>query len=134
MSGKPRRPSDSPDELRELTRALHEAAKDARAAERELAARQAQVVEDLATGFEATANHFARQLQEHLDRNVEELAVQFKDVREQVQRTFSDFMGARSPGELTDLIIEQTVKMVRAELASIRGEAMAQVLSKPGRT
>jgi len=123
MSGRTKRGPASPEEereqLRQLTRELHEAAQDARAAARELRDRRREIAEDLTTRFQPVITKYQKELQDFVNRQVELLSNDVLGIEGRIQQTFAVFMGATTPAQLMDLIIEQTAQVVVKEMRSI---------------
>jgi hypothetical protein len=135
MSGRPKRAPATPEEereqLRQLTRELHEAAQAARDAARELRGQRHQIAEDLATQFRPVIAQFQEQLQKFTNHQIDLLSKDIRDIERHIQQAFAELMHAATPEQLMDMIIEQTKNVVLGELRSITGQqhaASGQVL------
>lgn len=125
--GKPRHgaPPDAAaaerEEMRQLTRELHEAAQAATAAARQVAAERRAIVDDLGTRFQPVIDAYQRELQGHIDKQMSKMVVDTQTLQREIQEKVATWLGASSPEDLMDLILRQTGDRVLEEL----GAAMA---------
>jgi small-conductance mechanosensitive channel len=109
--------------LKELTRELHEAAKDARAAAKELNAARDAVWDDARAMLQALVDEARNELQVIVDKNManlnqssEKIADQLKAVDRAIVEHFAALAGEYSPESFRDLVERDIAAAVRGDL------------------
>lgn len=122
------------EEMRQVTRELHEAAQEALDSRRQLREtlaewRQAfeETREDIESRFADSANACMRELRDHFDEQLKisdaDLATRMADIQDSIQRYFSKALKATDPEHFWEMLLEGAAVRFREELLDISPQA-----------
>jgi len=129
VSGRPKVPAVSTaDEMRQLTRELHETAKDARAAAAALHAARGGIRASVEDEVAAAANAAIGKMQAHVDQNAKEVQKQLGDGTIKIMAHYSRILGCQDPAALLTAVAEHVTPRIARDMTEIVRELLPDVV------
>lgn len=121
-------PPTQAEEMRQLTRELHEAAKDARAAARELREAQGAALATADQIYEAKANEAVAGIVKEFNTGLDAVQNQLNEAAASIRDTIARYLGCGDSTEMLKLVISQMQEMLGGILAKAVADSIAELL------